>query len=342
MHDNPLTKQGRAVQADWLKGFGILLMVISHSGLAGSLKIDGYINAFYMPMFFLISGFFLHVEKYTIKEYVIKKIKGLLIPYLIWGVFHFAVWMAMYSLKIVDLSETPQTMVIGLVWNNNVHMPIAGALWFVSCLFIISILSFIAVKLFGKTIYFVASVIIGCVGLYVSPFLPWSANTALVGNLFFAVGYCVSLLKMKRYASRATIGTEITAMVLLMVVFHFGAFFNGFSNIRECNYGVFPVLFFFVALLGIVSWWLVADLLYQIKGMHILNHPIAWVGKYSMPYLCLNQLILAVLIRLLPKTIVGQVVATFFTLAFISILIICIRKIEKKCKTPVYSVLFGR
>ena len=284
----------------------------------------------------------LNSYKYTIKEYAIKKIKGLLIPYLIWGVFHFAVWMAMYSLKIVDLSETPQTMIIGLVWNNNVHLPIAGALWFVSCLLMISMVSYMAIKIFGKAFYFIFSLIIGFVGLYIHPFLPWSADTALVANLFFAVGYCVSLIKRKRNWAKANIGAETAGVIFLMVGFHLGAYFNGFSNIRECNYGAFPVMFFIVALLGIVSWWLVADLLYQTETLRIMNRPIAWIGKFSMPYLCLNQLLLAVLTRLLPNIIVGQITATILTLAFISILIFCIRRIEKKHKISVYSVLFGR
>lgn len=317
-------------------------MVISHSGLAGSLKIDIFINAFYMPMFFFISGFFLHVEKYTIKEYAIKKIKGLLVPYLIWGVFHFAVWMAMYSLRIVDLSETPQTMILGLVWNNNVHLPIAGALWFVSCLLIISMVAFTTIKMFGKTFYFIFSVIVGCVGLYIHPFLPWSANTALVANLFFAAGYYMSLLKRKQKDAEINVWVKIIVTAVAMVVFHFCAYYNGFSNIRECNYGAVPVLFLAIALMGIGSWWLVADLIYRIKNLYIMNHSIAWIGKFSMPFLCLNQLALAILTRLLPNNIVGQIVATLLTMVSIGILTIGIKRIEQRCKIQVYSVLFGR
>lgn len=317
-------------------------MIISHSGLASTLHVDVFINAFYMPMFFLISGYFLHVEKYSTKEYVNKKIKGLLVPYIIWGLFHFAVWMAMYTLKITELSETPKTMVIGLLWNNNVHLPIAGALWFISCLFIISIVSFLIIKSFGSKAYFLFSIVLGVFGLYIHPFIPWSSDTAMVANLFFAIGYWVALQKKKIAERKKPLWMIIITVLLSMVLFHLSANYNGFTNIRECNYGKALVLFLVVALIGIASWWLLSSLIYYSGILRTINRPIAWIGNYSMPFLCLNQLILAVLTRILPNNLIGQLIGTIVTLITIDVFVLCLQRVEKRYNKKLYSLLFGR
>lgn len=83
----------REEQTDILKGIGIIMMIAGYTGLLSSLRIDVYVGAFYMPMFFFVSGYFLQIEKYTVGNYLYRKVKQLLIPYVIWSFFHLTLWL---------------------------------------------------------------------------------------------------------------------------------------------------------------------------------------------------------------------------------------------------------
>ena len=74
---------------DIARCIGIILMIMGHVGF--SKRFDHFIHAFNMPMFFIISGYLFtlkHQEELFFKEYLIKKFKSLIIPYISFGIFH--------------------------------------------------------------------------------------------------------------------------------------------------------------------------------------------------------------------------------------------------------------
>ena len=330
----------RAEHIDWLKGLGIILLIISHTGLAKSTRTDVYINAFYMPMFFLVSGYFLHVDRYSLSTFVKKKCKSLVVPYFLWGLFHFALWMAMYKFSITELAETPQTMIIGLIWNNNRHLPIAGALWFVSCLFLVSMIAFILVRVLGIKAYIVLSCIVGAIGVFYHPFIPWSGDSALAANCFFAVGFWFAVFgeKVRNWISLKSHGLRFALAIVLLSVYLVVSKINGFTNIRECNYGNWPLLYYFCALLGISACYLIS----QVVCERHLGKPLIWIGKNSMPFLCLNQLCIAIISRVLAESMISQILQSIATILVISAFTRIIIHFDTTKKTRVYSALFGR
>ncbi|MBP9989017.1 MAG: acyltransferase family protein, partial [Ruminococcus sp.] len=75
--NNPAKKR-----IDWIdmaKGYGMILVIIGHivadKGIAFRL-----ISSFHMPLFFVLSGY-LFSNKKTFKEFFIKKVKSLVVPY---------------------------------------------------------------------------------------------------------------------------------------------------------------------------------------------------------------------------------------------------------------------
>ena len=64
---------------DYMKGIGILAMIIGHSIIPSI--VDRVIFAWHMPMFFIISGYF--YKNVDSKTMFIKNWKGLLKPYLV-------------------------------------------------------------------------------------------------------------------------------------------------------------------------------------------------------------------------------------------------------------------
>ena len=76
----------RIDSVDIFKAIGILLMIMGHIGFGGFFS--KWIHAFHMPMFFIISGFF--ISSYS-PNFLNKKILGLIVPYFFIGLFHIAI-----------------------------------------------------------------------------------------------------------------------------------------------------------------------------------------------------------------------------------------------------------
>ncbi|UKI56515.1 MAG: acyltransferase family protein [Treponema succinifaciens] len=63
---------------DVAKGICIISVVLGHLGIA-----TRFVYFYHLPVFFFISGLFLNAEKYSFKDFLLKKIKSLYVPYVI-------------------------------------------------------------------------------------------------------------------------------------------------------------------------------------------------------------------------------------------------------------------
>ena len=84
------TDRTRLIYMDIFRGIGIILMVMGHIGFGN--VFDYFIHAFHMPMFFFVSGFFFTSkpsDEVCTLDFMKRKCKTLLVPYFIWGIFHY-------------------------------------------------------------------------------------------------------------------------------------------------------------------------------------------------------------------------------------------------------------
>lgn len=109
----------RVTYIDVAKGMAICLMVLGHSSIPSSLS--NFIWAFHMPLFFIASGFTTNWERDTFMSFVKKKVRGLLLPFLI------------YSGVVMGVESMAG-------WNTLSNLLLRGwegyALWFIPVLFI--------------------------------------------------------------------------------------------------------------------------------------------------------------------------------------------------------------
>lgn len=287
----------RNLTFDIAKGIGIVMMVMNHSLLSTDIGIYNFINSFYMPLFFLISGYFFK-SGVPWKCYIKEKAKRLLFPYLLWSVFHLLIWLVMGKLGI-ELRMTRFQAIVGVIWNNNVYFPIAGALWFLTALFGVSVLCKFLIE---KKLMWI-SLIILVIGLYINPFLPFSFDTALLGQAFFVFGYILKTVFNNRKLAIKNMGYLFAGFTGLLFTFVLSRF-NGSVNMRECSFGKFPFLFYVTGIIGSAGIICIAKLAYGFNNSFIIknvNRCFAYVGKESMCYLCLNQLIITVIQHILSK-----------------------------------------
>ena len=119
---------------DYMKGIGILAMIIGHSIIPSI--VDRVIFAWHMPMFFIISGYF--YKNVDSKTMFIKNWKGLLKPYLVTS---FLLVFIGYAKKEEGWDSISSALLSMLVASGSKGNPTSlanyfiGALWFLLAMF---------------------------------------------------------------------------------------------------------------------------------------------------------------------------------------------------------------
>nr|WKN34692.1 acyltransferase family protein [Tunicatimonas sp. TK19036] len=181
-------KSNRIEFWDFLKGIGIFLVVWGHCMVPRS----AYIYSFHMPLFFFISGYF-HRNDDT-RTFLLKKINRLIIPFF----FFYIVSWSFYFLLMIG-SDTEQTIIKDHLFNLPymlLGVPRNGGndtIWFLSCLFSVSIIYHFLTINIHKT--YLQTIVVACIGLigYLTAIyqisLPYKLHVACSTLLFYHIGY---------------------------------------------------------------------------------------------------------------------------------------------------------
>lgn len=91
----------REEKYDIAKAIAIYFVVLGHMFDQLGLVDSNIINFTHMPVFFFISGYFLYntIDKYSIDQFVKKKVKSLLIPYFAWSFISFVANISMLMIR---------------------------------------------------------------------------------------------------------------------------------------------------------------------------------------------------------------------------------------------------
>ena len=150
---------------DIAKGIAIILVVIghaipdasTHNGIAspGLKIIYDMIYSFHMPLFFLISGYFVNtlISKTTMLISIKKKFQRLLFPYIFVGLCY-----APCKLLLSRFANDP--FHLSNLWKMLIGINPDGELWFLYSLFVISTFSYLMRVKVGK-LWIICSGIIG-------------------------------------------------------------------------------------------------------------------------------------------------------------------------------------
>jgi acyltransferase len=188
---------------DVAKGIGIFLVVIGHTDLPENYMI--YIYSFHMPLFFFISGVLFSSNKFNnYTEFIKRKAKSLLVPYLFFSVLTYLFWGIIGKNHGADTSMEISIIkpLIGIFYSvgSDNWLLFNRPLWFLTCLFIVELTFFWFVK-FGRKfliiILFCFSILGYFLGSYSPIRLPWSLDIGITAIVFFGVGF---LLKGKIHA----------------------------------------------------------------------------------------------------------------------------------------------
>ncbi len=274
----------RNLTVDILRGIGILLMVFNH------VRFGHYshyiIHSFHMPLFMILSGYMYQPVSYSV--FFKKKTKSLLKPYFFWALLFFVLFVPYGLLNHQSVIDP----LIGLVLfpTDMEKMRFSSPLWFLPALFWTILLYLVVDKITKnkKALKFIAILFLTVLGYVLSKigpqFLPFAFGPALFSVSFFYFGDLLKQYPLYRFP------------LILIPVFLAGCLFvikiNGFTDLRSTTYGIFP-LFIVTGILVTLCLWNVIDRLNQ-HGLEdtAVFKATAYIGRFSMVYLCLNYFLI--------------------------------------------------
>lgn len=168
---------------DIAKGILILCVVIGHGG---SDSIGDFVYRFHMPLFFILSGYFMRKHA-DVGGYLKEQFIKLMIPYFLYMSIDFLFFDHLHDLN----------RVLHYLWGGRF---INGVYWYVTCFFISSVLFVAMLKYLpsrkavllsaaGGGIALIESQLIPAVPLLQKPGIPFDADVAFLCISYLAIGY---------------------------------------------------------------------------------------------------------------------------------------------------------
>jgi len=230
--------ENRLEYFDILKGIGIIFVIIGHMTRFTSFT-NKAIYTFHMPLFFLVSGYFISFKnKYG--DFVKKKAKQLLIPYVFTCVCVLIIIVTEQIIKGKSLDIVIKTFFkiiyaglygSGMEYFKPFYIPPIGAIWFLLALFI----SLIVVRKCLEYKYGVVYIfVLAFVGYFTSLFfwMPFSIQAGLTVTIFVYIGYVVK--KSEFLEEKINPIIVIAALIIWVLGICFGKglylFFNGYGD----------------------------------------------------------------------------------------------------------------
>lgn len=276
--------QKRLLWPDVAKGIGIIAIIIGHMGIN---NINRIVFLFHVPLFYVISGYFLNPQK-KFETMVRGKIKTLILPYI-----YTCVAMCVFGgLKAMLESQSSVSALkfwmfaalygAGTTWENPFYIPQIGAIWFLLALFQGIVITWWCLQKIEKHFF----VLLGLVGisLFISQYiwLPFSVLTGPIAAVYILLGYEARKLGFftKTGFSFLSIGTSL--VMLAIGAWKFNGLWlasnwygNGIMDFACTICGVYVV----VHLSRIIS-----------QKTKILSGVLSFYGKNSLLIMCVHLL----------------------------------------------------
>ena len=206
----------RLTYIDIAKGFAMLCIITGHFGIVTA---NRFVYTFHVPLFFLISGYFLST-RLDLKAFVKKKVRQLIVPYYVTGLTIIAFAGIINTILGADLQSVTAdagSIFGALLWGagtphtDPMVIRQIGLLWFLWALFFSLIIVRVALS-FKYPSLIVAGVAL--IGIASARFvwLPLSIQPGMLASLFVYLGYWA---KQKDILSRTPSPSLVIGLTLL-------------------------------------------------------------------------------------------------------------------------------
>ncbi len=282
-----------------------------------------------MPAFFFISGYLLS-EKYSdIIFFFRRRFRQLIVPYFIFFILTILFWHLVHILTNKEVKSITD-LLIGMIYGvpSTGLMSTAIPLWFVLALFL-SEMYFITIKKYVKTDFskLVILTLLGIIGfllsLYVEYRLPWNADIAFFGVVFYGLGNLA-----KKYDLFHIITIEKQSIKIWLIILFFSiSILISLNTINDYARDLFDniLLSLVGALSGIVALVYVSTfkIIENSRALQYLgSNTYVILAFHNIPIIILSPIIFKSLGLILPSDILYQAVFGLIYLAIVMLTLI--------------------
>lgn len=302
-----MTKRNESI--DFLKGIAIFSVVLAHCWLLDR-EIFHFIYSFHMPLFFCISGYLFSAKK-KYKDFLVGKIKNLIIPYILFFVFSFIVSVTIFE-KDITLLNGLKYLILGGKNCARVHN---WALWYLQLFFIASNVFYFIAKIKYTFIRFAVMVGLFIVSLPVqqycnqtfeNEYVPFAFNALCPALFFMLVAFEFKRIKEKLAPKLKNKFMRVATPIISFGLFAIGILLaagNSDEIIRLKSYTFLIYSLFILQFIVLIC-------------QNCNNKLIVYMGKNSLMILGLHRILLFICSETLPvKEILNYINATSFASA---------------------------
>ena len=303
---------------DAAKAIAMFIVVLNHS----ELRIPGvnfWGGMFFVPAFFLLSGYTYHPDNGSYKEYVKKKAKRLLIPYLTANLFLFLFFFIKMILTHNLTSDFVVRSLLGILYgrnqifmsldyHSNLMINLNAPTWFLPALFVALILLEGFYRLCKgndkKVVLIVAVYALFATGYhyFVPVLLPWGLDIMpffllmmLAGNLLKKIDFFNE--NDEKLILEISPKIRYVIIVLLFIICIVSGLINGSYNLSLSDTGKSVTLMCMVAISSSVLLMVSMNLLD--KKVEKICSVFAKIGKHTLTILCYHYFIMVMAMMVL-------------------------------------------
>lgn len=307
----PVAKN-RIAYLDIAKAIGILMVVFAHINIKGIVYQTFY--SFHIPLFFVLAGMTFHTEK-TFGEFISKKAKRLILPYIAYSLVTFA-WYALVEVKMPEFTALTRNqtvfgafMEIFLARGSVDFLQHNPALWFIPCLFVAEMIYYALCKC-KKSTKIILGIVLGLCGcIFTLDFmpavfreLPWQSGVALVAVPFMLFGEFLTenytleglrkpVLKKKAFSWCMVVlaFAVVVGLTLFNTIFINETFDKAHTSMGTKVLGNFG-LFYLNALIGTMAVLALSILLEDLMKERVALHKswLVWLGERSYAIMAIH------------------------------------------------------
>lgn len=275
-----ISRKTRIEYIDIAKAIGILCIIAGHMGIS---KIDRVVFTFHVPLFFLISGYFLNRTENTFL-FIKKTARALLVPYYFTGMCLILVKIPIDIIKGVS-DQIPKDLfrvLIQVLYASGTDMNKTiggitqiGAIWFLFALFWAKIITKIAIdkKYGGGVFLFLVALLLYYSSLYI--WLPFNIQSGAMASLFVYLG---AIFKEWKILDRLDWKICMIGFIVLLSEVHFDIGLYVVAN--KYDYGI-------VSMIGaVLISGFVVEISKSIGKIQVLKKPLLFYGQNTLIILC--------------------------------------------------------
>lgn len=292
----------RIIWADYAKALGIFLMLLGHCELKNQNLFD-WIYTFHMPLFFILTGYFMPTKEIGFDAYFKKNVRQLIVPY----VFYYLLTLP-FGLFVIyshpdnhpynGLMEFLLKPLIGmfLVKTTDISFQTNGPSWFFVALFIVRLLFYVNVKykydrrvlLLSNTVAIFTFYALSKLGVSnIFRFMP-----ALLGYPLITIGFLFRKYSIIDWLRKRNIAVKIAIMLACFSLCWCEIKVNGHVEFSAANYGNNILIMYFGGACGTIGIILLSSMLpYNKIIINIGANTGIILGLHSMVITCLRYLL---------------------------------------------------